>query len=176
VTSEDDFQRQLDANPKDHHTRLVFADWLDERNDPRGPGYRALGRLRLWSLRLNNRSWWSSTGGGIPTHNHLPRDWFAAVAGTEYSGENWRWPDRFENNRNDRKEVEDAAALAFGKLPAERQAELLAPRAVTKRPKAKTRKARKPTAKKAKPAPRKTAAKKAAPRRKPAPKKGKGKK
>ena len=35
MTTEDDFQQALDANPDDHHTRLVFADWLQERGDPR---------------------------------------------------------------------------------------------------------------------------------------------
>src|SRR5262245_22994715 len=46
MTTEDDFQNALDANPNEHHTRLVFADWLQERGDPRAEGYRALGRLR----------------------------------------------------------------------------------------------------------------------------------
>ena len=43
VTTEDDFQRALDKNPDDWQTRLVFADWLEERDDPRAEGYRALG-------------------------------------------------------------------------------------------------------------------------------------
>jgi uncharacterized protein (TIGR02996 family) len=47
VTTEDDFQAALDAHPKDWQTRLVFADWLDERGDPRAEGYRALGTLSL---------------------------------------------------------------------------------------------------------------------------------
>jgi uncharacterized protein (TIGR02996 family) len=47
LTTEDDFQNALDANPEDHQTRLVFADWLQERVDPRAEGYRALGRLRV---------------------------------------------------------------------------------------------------------------------------------
>lgn len=40
MTTEDDFQNHLDLNPLDFHTRLVFADWLEERDDPRGPAYR----------------------------------------------------------------------------------------------------------------------------------------
>ena len=43
MTTEDDFQAALDANPNDWQTRLVFADWLDERGDVRASGYRALG-------------------------------------------------------------------------------------------------------------------------------------
>src|SRR5262245_54586051 len=45
MTTEDDFQRTLDATPEDWQTRMVFADWLDERGDPRAAGYRALGKL-----------------------------------------------------------------------------------------------------------------------------------
>lgn len=44
MTEEDAFQSALDSNPDDATTRLVFADWLDERGDPRASGYRALGR------------------------------------------------------------------------------------------------------------------------------------
>lgn len=47
MTAEDDFQLALDANPHDWHTRLVFADWLQDRDDPRAEAYRALGRLRV---------------------------------------------------------------------------------------------------------------------------------
>jgi uncharacterized protein (TIGR02996 family) len=46
VTTEDDFQAALDANPGDHHTRLVFADWLEERGDERAEGYRYFGRYK----------------------------------------------------------------------------------------------------------------------------------
>ena len=46
MTTEDDFQAALDTNPGDWQTRLVFADWLQERDDPRAEGYRALGLLR----------------------------------------------------------------------------------------------------------------------------------
>ena len=34
MTTEDDFQRQLDEHPDDFQTRLVFADWLDENGQP----------------------------------------------------------------------------------------------------------------------------------------------
>src|SRR5204863_136709 len=48
VTTEDDFQNALDADPADWQTRLVFADWLQERGDVRAEGYRALGRTRFY--------------------------------------------------------------------------------------------------------------------------------
>lgn len=40
--SEDEaFIRAIVDNPGDDTARLVYADWLDERNDPRGPYLRA---------------------------------------------------------------------------------------------------------------------------------------
>jgi uncharacterized protein (TIGR02996 family) len=48
MTTEDDFQRALDADTTDWQTRLVFADWLEEQGDPRADGYRALGVLKKW--------------------------------------------------------------------------------------------------------------------------------
>lgn len=43
LTTESDFQAALDAEPDNHLLRLIFADWLQERDDPRAAGYRALG-------------------------------------------------------------------------------------------------------------------------------------
>jgi uncharacterized protein (TIGR02996 family) len=52
VTTEEDFQTALDANPHDWHTRLVFADWLQDRDDPRAEAVRALGRLCAHPVRI----------------------------------------------------------------------------------------------------------------------------
>jgi len=52
MTTEEDFQALLDANPDDHHTRGVFGDWLCDRDDPRGPGYQAMGRIRKHPVRI----------------------------------------------------------------------------------------------------------------------------
>ena len=46
MTTEDDFQTAIDAHPEDWQTRLVFADWLDEHNDPRGGVIRLAERVR----------------------------------------------------------------------------------------------------------------------------------
>jgi uncharacterized protein (TIGR02996 family) len=137
MTTEDDFQRALDAHPDDWQTRLVFADWLQDQRDPRADGMRALGTLALWPFEygLSDRCskvelWGYHNGEGhhqparaprepVPARHALPPDWLALL------------------NRGDAKEVwcralysrreaEDAAALAFAGLPAERRAELLA--------------------------------------------------
>jgi uncharacterized protein (TIGR02996 family) len=40
--AEDAFLAVIEANPRDDTTRLVYADWLDDRGDPRGPYLRVL--------------------------------------------------------------------------------------------------------------------------------------
>lgn len=126
MTTEDDFQAALDANPKDWQTRLVFADWLEERNDPRAEGYRALGVLRLrpspghhYGKPLHDRPerWWArASSESEHKYRHLPADWYRLVDDSGLSLTSFRG----------RRKAEDAAARAFAKLPAERRAELLA--------------------------------------------------
>jgi uncharacterized protein (TIGR02996 family) len=120
MTTEDDFHAILDANPDDHHTRLVFADWLQEQGDPRAEGYRALGQLRLrpqdhgyvaqWGRTSNKEArrrdsllhpkWWEATGAINPS--------------TEGIGANVK---HWWTNHDTRRHAEDAAAIAFSKLP-----------------------------------------------------------
>lgn len=174
MTTEDDFQAALDANPSDWQTRLVFADWLDEREypcprcagtgswrgygaqfnpgacdhciggtlrgDPRGPGYRALGTLRRVprsrDRKLKANVWqyvamgnpYARAGAfsdGMVEDFAIADDWISAI----------KWPCGIMAGTNDeagwrefvtRREAEDAAALAFAQLPADRRAELLA--------------------------------------------------
>jgi uncharacterized protein (TIGR02996 family) len=117
MTTEDDFQRALDANPDDWQTRLVFADWLQEQGDPRAEGYRALsytGSCPLWNSHTN-WVWTNSENDGL--RHALGIDWHratCAIYGTTAA--------HFATRR----EAEDAAALAFARLPAARRAELLA--------------------------------------------------
>ena len=47
MTSEEDFQKALDDNPHDHHTRLVLADFLQDRDDPRAEDAAALAFSNL---------------------------------------------------------------------------------------------------------------------------------
>lgn len=126
MTSESDFQAALDADPTDRHTRLVFADWLQDRGDPRADGYRALGLLRLRPHAIGNRNWWTAQGDGHPYYNHLPPDWFKKVAGYRHTSITWRWPMTWDESRDNRAEIENAAALAFAHLSAKRRAKLLA--------------------------------------------------
>ncbi len=127
MTSENDFQRMLDRNPQDHFTRLVFADWLEERGDIRAEGYRALGVLRKDCTQNNHEFesdecpyWCYGRDGSV---YDLPEDWFDLL---EVRGKvAWdapRWSERYDATRQ---ELDDAAAIAFAKLPANRRVQLL---------------------------------------------------
>ena len=62
MTTEEDFQKALDANPDDWQTRLVFADWLQDRDDPRADGYRALAVLRVAPYAEESGKGWKGYG------------------------------------------------------------------------------------------------------------------
>jgi uncharacterized protein (TIGR02996 family) len=122
VTTEDDFHEALDALIADWRTRLVFADWLEERGDPRAEGYRALGLLRLYPdleyhLRYVYRAGNGWTAACSADRSVLPADWYEPLKGV---GE-------LELLSNEsRRSAEDKAARAFTLLPPERRAALLA--------------------------------------------------
>jgi uncharacterized protein (TIGR02996 family) len=119
MTTEDDFQAALDADPDDWQTRLVLADWLEERGDERGAGYRALGLHRHRPPRGDGHVWFNAARYGRVTSENLPADWFGELCEETDGESDWfrTW--------NTRREAEDAAARAFGRLQPERRAELL---------------------------------------------------
>jgi uncharacterized protein (TIGR02996 family) len=140
VTTEDDFQHTLDTNPDDNHTRMVFADWLDEHSDPRAEGYRLfLARPDVAPFEDSDRAQWTwfnelyfrrADYAGRAVWSFVPSDLFAALEGgqqlredrpsSEHDGNAWRdYPSR--------RAAEDAAARAFAPLPAVRRAALRIP-------------------------------------------------
>jgi uncharacterized protein (TIGR02996 family) len=141
VTTEDDFQKALDAQPGDWQTRLVFADWLQERGDPRAEGYRALGQLRTWPYCWYDPSdpasvgrWLFHNGQGneggrpIPRCHVLPQDWLNATAGRK-PGDTLALLMEYDIKVEvpaPRAVLEDAVALGFARLSARRRAEILA--------------------------------------------------
>lgn len=99
-TREAAFQAALDAEPDNGSLRQVFADYLDDIDDPRGPGYRALGRLGI-------------------RPNHLCQELCHYRVSSGHPG-----PWCFQRTRQ---RAEDAAALAWSRLTAEQQDEILPP-------------------------------------------------
>lgn len=135
MTSERDFQKRLNRVPHDWQTRMVLADWLQERGDPRAEGYRAMGvcQIRAGKDVLEDgpdaatKLWffWNASGTPIPQavnipYSGLPLDWFSLV-----DDSNSQNPDYWRGYTKTRRAAEDAAALAFAKLPEARRAELL---------------------------------------------------
>ncbi len=133
MTTEDDFHRALDENPNDHQTRMVFADWLQEHDDPRAEGYRALGMLarrpEAGGHGVDSQHFWGNRdvehhldNDKKYAHTLLPGDWFHQITpgvdthGTDY----WRL-------HNNRRQAEDEAALAFSFLGPERKQQILNP-------------------------------------------------
>lgn len=124
MTSEDDFNRQLDADPDNWQCRLVFADWLQDRDDRRAEGYRALGINRLRPIdswhdggalvrHPNEWTFWVSHGSDTPSC--LDADWW------------WRWRELVLDagpaltgvpfRVTTRREAEELAVQAYLSLP-----------------------------------------------------------
>lgn len=128
---EEGFWAALEADPSDFTTRLVFSDWLQDRGDERAEGFRALaeGRYRPkttdWYHTYFGRAsnchvaMWKRDGDRV-IHALLPDDWWEEIVGDPnlHQDEWWKY-------WRTAREAENAAALAFTKLPAERRAELL---------------------------------------------------
>ncbi len=131
MTTEEDFQHALDANPNDWQTRLVFADWLQDRDDPRAEGYRAMGFLRarpvdiwfdddgapFWGIVAPKVGW----GPQVPEVGAIPWARDVACEFEQQCPQDYRtWRCHYS-----RRAAEDAIALAFAALPAERRDDLL---------------------------------------------------
>ena len=99
MTTEDDFNAALDADPPNSNARLLFAGWLEERGDERAEGYRALAVNRLFGcdsvtheggvewLPHQEATWFRRDGAEDDGHDDLPPDWFDAL------GNRARWSD-----------------------------------------------------------------------------------
>jgi uncharacterized protein (TIGR02996 family) len=130
MTTEDDFQKAFESQPRDWQTRLVFADWLQERDDPRAEGYRAMGMQqrapsafgKLW-VWLNAR--WAATYNDTEEMRAatLPDDWYNLIPRVKGN------PECAAERKSLAESLNDAAG-AFAKLPPERRAELLVPGAL----------------------------------------------
>ena len=149
MTTEDDFQAALDDDPDDWQTRLVFADWLQERGDPRAEGYRALGVLRRvptskYFQPASQNPWylWYSAahlGDLVRDPNGprrdildsmfiaaLPADWCAKILALTAKRRRGNHRGGWFGYGVTRREAEDAAALAFARLSPRRRTKLLA--------------------------------------------------
>jgi uncharacterized protein (TIGR02996 family) len=125
VTTEDDLQALLDADPADHLTRLVLADFLQDRDDARAEGYRALGMLKR-NPAVEGDDWrWSHSPAG-PTW-----DFYRPIMATSLTSDWWHkcydMSGKLHSYFPTRRAAEDCAALAFAALSADQKADILRP-------------------------------------------------
>lgn len=113
MTEELDFQITLDANPDDWHTRLLFADWLAERDDIRWHGYRFMAENQLRPELIGPGSGWPEIcfglwvwrhGNGYDPPHTIPHGWRPELADV---------PCGLSGTYTTRADAENAAALYF---------------------------------------------------------------
>lgn len=129
MTTEDDFQKMLDKNPEDDQTRLIFADWLQDRDDPRADGYRALAATsRRPDLIASDFHYWNryqkrKREDWLPSrwyNTQLPSAWFNLLDSVVFGlikTDNFAPLYRATVKPLSRRQCEDGAAIAFSKLP-----------------------------------------------------------
>ncbi len=119
------FQSALDSDPLDMTTRLVFADWLQDRDDPRAAGYRALVALDRQPYYTHFYSWGEWAVHREVDKSVLPEAWITKLFEIFGKGKVTITSLGCYAGWYRRHEAEDAAALAFSKLTQEQQAEIL---------------------------------------------------
>lgn len=121
------FHAALDAQIGDDTTRLVFADWLEERGDPRALGYRLLAKFQMrphcsktWNGAEAWGAWsWGSTDTGRPYKSNLKTYWHNQLTKisrpSEVGPPGRLYPDARYFTRQ---AAEDDAAMAVARLSA----------------------------------------------------------
>lgn len=130
-------QAHLDARPNNHRARRLLGEWLQWHGDARGEGYVALAACgreprHLFAANYAAFLWYDLTDQmaecergrilyprqAVHPASDLPLWWFEKLRGAvEVYDEFKEYPTR--------RAAEDAAALAFARLPAERREQLL---------------------------------------------------
>jgi hypothetical protein len=109
-------QQHLDAHPDDHKARRLLGEWLQWHGDERGDGYRALAACKREPYAHDGFLWWNADMFTTFAKADLPGYWWALL-GAVATWVNIMYPTRLT--------AEDAAALTFARLPAERREQLL---------------------------------------------------
>lgn len=142
MTAIDAMHAHLDGQPDDQATRLVMADLLEEADDEKAEGYRALAYLKavahteyldnawkpagMWFMWCDH-AFGAATGWTWSQARHkraaLPADWYALVRPLNALVD---WTPNVWSCFPSRRRADDVAATAFAGLPDERKRELLA--------------------------------------------------
>ncbi|VTR92127.1 unnamed protein product [Gemmata massiliana] len=128
---EDQWWEAMEIQPNCHQLRRHFGDWLIEKGDKRGRGYKALGVQQRSGWKLYQKppkkgtSEYQTWAFNNPNNNRywndrfsLPLRWFLKMP--LHDGENPKWINGWSH-----RSLHDRVALAFNELPTEEQEELL---------------------------------------------------
>lgn len=127
-------QAAIDRDPTDWLARGALADYLEEIGDERAVGWRALnatGRVPWHWTGSKDKGWWTDPTNSSSflkeltrSRSVLPYDWFDLLSSKEtqtfYERDLIAWPQSLGWWR-----PLNEAALAFARLPPDRQSELL---------------------------------------------------
>lgn len=87
MTTEEDWEREINKARDSWQTLLVFADWLEERRDPRARAYRVIAARRMVpGLIAGVGGWWYSplaVSLHIGTTAIVPKKWFVKMVQVE---------------------------------------------------------------------------------------------
>lgn len=149
MRTEDDFWEALKQEPDSHHTRLIFADWLEEQGDERAVGMRALGLRRVRPTIPNSSGFSPQYYHYINEDSHLlerfdmiahllrpallPVRWCECIrclcekdtSLVDEPVKYWSWMGGWYGYFSTPRRAETVAALAFNRLPADHQSALL---------------------------------------------------
>src|SRR5438132_1713488 len=90
------FLAAIGANPRDDVSRLVYADWLDERGDDRGQLVRL--HLALLTLAPDHPHRVAGEQEYSLIRKHCEAEWFAVIEGARSEGDSsGRWCQCFES-------------------------------------------------------------------------------
>lgn len=158
MTDEEAMQAAIDANPEEMTLKMVFADFLDEHNDPRAAGYRWMGQngkraINWWTaasivhrdLPIGTHIWGFHDGTGrltiddvAPSYCALPQELIKATI--ELKAEGMLEYSSYWTLGLTRQNVEDAVALAYATWsPATTEQTSSAPTECTPEPSSKRR-------------------------------------
>lgn len=125
MTTEEDFRVTIDANPHDWTLRAVFADFLQDRGDPRAEGHRVMAcrEIAAYPWGTKDSTWFifvpttDFKARYVPTlrrlmrHCVLDNGWYVRVSRQLDDDEHKM--DEFQIGCRTRREIEDAVALRY---------------------------------------------------------------
>lgn len=132
MTEEECFMSAIESNPLDSINWLVYADWLEDRQEQRSGGIRAMGSLGKYPQKFIHKEylkpdieywsfWWLQYTCLAPIgeeHSWLPEQWFARMVDRgPWWGQRPGSDRSFASPQCSFREATEYAILAFNEIP-----------------------------------------------------------